>query len=94
METIRATLRAFRKLWAGILRLLRMARETVATVWAALCLLFHGWRVTRNWKAHKRNLEALQRATLRVKRGKILGRPVEVLTETESEAGQSQDSSE
>jgi hypothetical protein len=58
-----------------------MTWETLATVGAVISLLFHGWRVTRNWRAHRRNLNRLQRATLRVKEGKILGRPVEILTE-------------
>jgi hypothetical protein len=72
--------------WAGTLRHVLMELvETIQTTWAALCLLYHGWRVTRNWKAHRRNLNRLQRATLRVKEGRILGRPVEVLTGEDSE---------
>jgi hypothetical protein len=54
--------------------------ETLRTVKAGICLLYRGWRVTRNWKAHKRNLDALQRATLKVKRGRVLGKRVKILT--------------
>ena len=66
--------------------LLHLATETVVTVrtvWAVISLLFHGWRVTRAWRAHRRHLNKLQRATHDVMRGRILGTRVQILTEGE-----------